>query len=211
MALKDLARMKNQEAPATNGPPPGDIPQAQPTTQTPPSAKELLRSKAKSLSFGKIATPKMDVWMGGEVLEEPYPEHSTDYAKQLPKYWHKEQRAVVFHEWNPDGSQNRAMWDTVVPLDCSQSHEITVPNGEVAETVPQIEDEDDDGERRLFLSAEKMNAVKKALRRCGRGVELEPGGHLFIALTGNADSQKFGENARRVYTAVYFPPDVEVS
>lgn len=204
MSLKDIKdRMQNQETPqAAEGAQGAPAPQR--TQQAPPDPREAMRKSRRSLSFGDADDKsKMGTWMGGEILEALRMAQSTTWPGQLPKYWSKESRQVVTTEYNPDGSQNRALWDPVVALR-TDSTSITLPDGRAVQTAGQAEDEDDSPERDLYLTGDRKRAVIDAEKAAG--FKMQPGAYLYIAWVGKGDSKTFGKGRRRLYDAILFPP-----
>ena len=83
------------------------------------------------------------------------------------------------------------------------------------------ESETDDGQRTLWCrggnyqvvtgkGTSSLTAVKDALRRAGAS-DLEPGGTISMAYTGDGKPSARGMNAPKLYTVAYQPPTQNVS
>ncbi|MER7206363.1 hypothetical protein [Streptosporangium sp. NPDC000239] len=68
---------------------------------------------------------------------------------------------------------------------------------------PQIVD--DDGQRKFYIKAKLLDAVRTAVRQAGaRGLEV--GGVLSITYVADGEVKKRGHNAPKIYTAAYAAP-----
>ncbi|MFC3980194.1 hypothetical protein [Streptosporangium jomthongense] len=68
---------------------------------------------------------------------------------------------------------------------------------------PQIVD--DDGQRKFYIKAKLLDAVRTAVRQSGaRGLEV--GGVLSITYVADGEVKKRGHNPPKIYTATYMPP-----
>ncbi len=66
--------------------------------------------------------------------------------------------------------------------------------------------EDDDGQRRLFVKGEMQKAVRDAIKESG-AKGLEVGGMLAVAYIGDGEPPERGLNAPKLYKAQYKAPD----
>ncbi|MEV4158991.1 hypothetical protein [Nonomuraea dietziae] len=64
---------------------------------------------------------------------------------------------------------------------------------------------DDDGQRRFYIKAKMLDAVRDAVRRSG-AKGLEVGGTLMITYTADGEAKKKAHNPPKIYTATYTPP-----
>jgi hypothetical protein len=68
-----------------------------------------------------------------------------------------------------------------------------------------LSDSSDDGERRLYIRGQMLNAVRAAVRAAG-APGLATGGMLRVEYTGDAEPTKRGFNGAKQYKATYTPP-----
>jgi hypothetical protein len=67
------------------------------------------------------------------------------------------------------------------------------------------EDDDDDGQRRLFVKGSMVKQFRAAMARAGvRGPR--PGGEISVAYTSDGKATQKGLNPPKVYTITYAPP-----
>jgi hypothetical protein len=71
-----------------------------------------------------------------------------------------------------------------------------------ADRNPEIDD--DDGTRALHIASPNMLTAVRAACRAAKASGLEPGGELSVTYTG--DGELKGNNAPKLYSAVYQPP-----
>ncbi|WP_431903685.1 hypothetical protein [Nonomuraea sp. bgisy101] len=64
---------------------------------------------------------------------------------------------------------------------------------------------DDDGQRRFYIKAKMLDAVRDAVRRSG-AKGLEVGGTLMITYTADGEAKKRAHNPPKIYSATYAPP-----
>lgn len=67
------------------------------------------------------------------------------------------------------------------------------------------EDEDDDGQRKVYVKSFMVKPFRNEMKRCGvRGVR--PGGKLTVTYTGDGDVSKKGYTAPKLYSVAYVAP-----
>lgn len=67
-------------------------------------------------------------------------------------------------------------------------------------------DEDDDGVRRLFVKGNMRKALQEAVIKAGRK-QLDIGGKIAVAYTGDGEKKNKAYSAPKLYKAVYVPPN----